>query len=275
MIVNTAPVKVVREWHPDGAKGAKVSLKKCSERIQQDYLDELVIAFARRTIAQAGNPKGVKAKAQALLSAIKKRCIYVLDPVNSEAIISARHLLCLDENKIGLCMMGGDCDCLTCCFLSCCMAVGIDGVLVGQAFNGGKVPTHVLASVNDPKSSQWYKVDPSTSLPVGQCYPASHEVEVDPLTGAVPDFDGPAPPASFVGVGAPFDPTQFAQSVRTALTQLQSFMSGLSPRDVQMLGIGEHLSHAEEATVAGDYSRAMSHINTVSQTMRRAVGMGD
>jgi hypothetical protein len=276
--VSADPVKVVRTWHPDGAKGAKVSLEKCAARIQQDYLDPLVIAFARRALAEAGNPKSTQAKGQAILDAMKKRCIYVLDPVNAEAIVSARHLLCLDENKIGMCMMGGDCDCLTCCFLSCCMAIGIDGVLVGQAFNGSKVPTHVLASIYDSKGGRWYKVDPSTKMPVGQSYPCSHEVEVDPLTGKVPDFDGPAPQASFVGVGAaaaPFNATQLTQSVRTALVQLQAFARTLSPHDIQILGIGEHLSHAEEAAATGDFARAQSHINAVAQMMSRVAGMGD
>ena len=108
------------------------------------------------------------------------------------------HYVYLPEHDVTV----SNCDELTCTLCSLLMAVGIDCKLVGQGFSSSsKVPTHVLLAAFDPASESWFKIDPSTSLPVGQSYPASSEVEVDPLTGQVPDFSGPAPDASFVGVG--------------------------------------------------------------------------
>ena len=201
MTAVVSPVPVTRRLHPEGAAGAKVSLQAVADRIRKDYTDELVVAFARRVISEAGGPRGVPAKAQALLDALHKRAKYILDPTNSEYIASARHILCLDSNNKDLCHAGGDCDELCATFCSMAMAVGIDCVIVGQAFGGARVPSHVLLAVFDPQTERWLKVDPSTNLPVGKAYPATSEVEIDPLTGAVPDFDGPAPQASFVGVG--------------------------------------------------------------------------
>jgi hypothetical protein len=108
------------------------------------------------------------------------------------------HYVYLPEHDVTV----SNCDELTCTMCSMLMAVGIDCKLVGQGFSSSsKVPTHVLLAAFDPQSETWFKIDPSTSLPVGRSYPATSEVEVDPLTGAVPDFSGPGPAASFVGVG--------------------------------------------------------------------------
>jgi len=199
-VATAAPVT---EWrpHPGGAEGAKVSLEKCSERVRKDYIDPLVVAFSRRVLNDRRDATSAKGKAQALLDAMKSRARYILDPSNAEYIASARLILCLDSTQKDYCHAGGDCDELTCTMCSMLMSVGIDCKLVGQSFTSSKVPTHVLLAAFDPQSETWFKIDPSTSLPVGRAYPASSEVEVDPLTGAVPDFSGPGPAATFVGVG--------------------------------------------------------------------------
>lgn len=226
--MNVSSVPITRRTHPPGADGAKVSLEAVAARIRADYLDELVIAFARKTIAEAGGPRGVKAKAEALLAAQKKRAPYVLDPVNAEVIVSARHVLCLDPAEAKLCMRGGDCDEQTATFCALAMAVGIDCIAIGQSFSSSKTPTHVLAAVFDPQTEKWLKVDPSSPFPVGQAYPATHEVEVDPLTGLVPDFDGPQPAASFVGIGSP----------------------GLPPRPLRRSHVGSRLGETQAEQVA-------------------------
>ncbi len=202
----TSPVPVVRRPHPDGARGAKRSLEACAERVRADYTDPFVVAFARRTLAEKGVPKGARAKAAVFLSLFGprpgSRVKYILDPSNVEYIASARHLLCLDSQNKDLCHAAGDCDELAAAFCSLCMAVGIDCVLVGAAYSrDSKVPVHVLAAIFDPSTEQWYRCDPCSQFGVGQAHPATSEVEVDPLTGKVPDFSGPNPPASFVGVG--------------------------------------------------------------------------
>ena len=205
-----AAIPPATEWrpHPGGAAGAKVSLEKCAERIRKDYVDPLVVAFARRVLQDTPSATSTKDKAQAELSAMKARARYILDPVNSEYIAAARLILCLDSSQKDYCHAGGDCDELTCTLCSMLMAVGIECKLVGQCFNTTGVPSHVLLAAFDPATETWFKIDPSTSLPAGQSYPASSEVEVDPLTGAVPDFSVAGPPATFVGVG--YVPVRYA-----------------------------------------------------------------
>lgn len=202
----TAPVPVVKRPHPDGARGAKRSLEACAERVRADYTDPFVVAFARRTLAEKGVPKGARAKAAVFLSLFGprpgSRVKYILDPSNVEYLASARHLLCLDSTNKDLCHAAGDCDELAAAFCSLCMAVGVDAVLVGAAYSrDSNVPVHVLAAIFDPATEKWYRCDPCSPMGVGQSHPATNEVEVDPLTGKVPDFSGPNPPAYFVGVG--------------------------------------------------------------------------
>ena len=71
---------------------------------------------------------------------------------------------------------------------------------------------------------------------------------------------------------AAFSPAAFQAAVTTSLAQLRAFTASLSPRDRAMLGIGEHLSHAEEAAATGDWPRAASHLTAVSQAMGRTTG---
>lgn len=66
---------------------------------------------------------------------------------------------------------------------------------------------------------------------------------------------------------AAFDASKLESAVHVALAQLQAFAAVLNARDMTVLGIGEHLSHAEEATAGGDFSRAISHMDAAAQMM--------
>lgn len=244
--VVTPPIEV--RTHPSGAAGAKVSLEQMSDRIRKDYIDPLVVSFARRVLNDRRDATTTRAKIQALLDAMKARARYILDPTNSEYIASARLILCLDSTQKDYCHAGGDCEELTATLCALLMAVGIDCKIIGQGFSSGSnVPTHVLMAAFDPSSETWIRVDPSTNLPVGKSHPATSEVEIDPLTGITPDFSEPAPAASFVGVG--MVPVRFASG---ALGYVPA--SALAP--------------SGQLAAAGPFAQAQSDLNVMVATIQ-------
>ncbi len=68
-----------------------------------------------------------------------------------------------------------------------------------------------------------------------------------------------------------FDQAAFERAVATGLAQLRAFANTLSARDLLVFGIGEHLSHAEEALAGGDFPRALSHMRAVGPQIAQAV----
>ena len=201
-MANVQSVPMEQRVHPAGAAGAKVSFEKTCERIRKDYTDPLVVSFARRVLNENRGAATTREQCVVMLAALKSRARYILDPILGEYIASARLILCLDSTQKDLCHAGGDCEELSATLCSLLMAVGIETKLIGQCFNSSGVPSHVLLEAFDSQNQTWIRIDPSTSLPVGRSHPATSEVEVDPSTGLVPDFSGPDPPATFVGVGA-------------------------------------------------------------------------
>jgi hypothetical protein len=200
-MLGEAPV-IEQRPHPNGAAGAKISFEKTCERIRKDYTDPLVVAFARRTLNDNRQAKTTAQKCQVMLDTLRAKARYTLDPILSEYVASARLILCLDSTQKDYCHAGADCEELSATLCSLLMAVGIECKLIGQSFTSSGVPSHVLIAAFAPESETWLRMDPSTSLPVGRSHPATSEVEVDPHTGLVPDFSGPDPTATFVGVGA-------------------------------------------------------------------------
>jgi hypothetical protein len=201
-MANVQSVPMEQNVHPTGAAGAKVSFEKTCERIRKDYTDPLVVSFARRVLNENRTATTTRRKCEVMLAALKSRARYILDPVLGEYIASARLILCLDSTQKDLCHAGGDCEELSATLCALLMSVGIECKLIGQCFNSSRIPSHVLLAAFDSGNEEWLRIDPSTSLPVGRSHPATSEVEVDPSTGLVPDFSGPDPPATFVGVGA-------------------------------------------------------------------------
>ena len=192
-------IKVEVRPHPGGAEGVKLSLEEVAKRIREGKDDPLVAAWARRAIQANGDPQDPKGRAQALLTQLRKDVSYVPDPVGTEMMIKPRYVLCLDPK--GLCFRGGDCDDLVITYGSAALSVGIQTKIIGEAFNGEKVPSHVLAAIFDPDSGDWLRVDPSTPYPVGEYVAGSNEVWIDPLSTAPVSLNGTSG-GRFVGVGA-------------------------------------------------------------------------
>ena len=106
-------------------------------------------------------------------------------------------------------MPAADCDDRCICFASATMSIGIETMIVGQAY-GTPQATHVICAILDPDVG-WQRVDPSAeSYPVGKYYPATREFWLDPISGSVRDDMDTKPHTlgqepehgDFIGVGA-------------------------------------------------------------------------
>lgn len=198
--------------HPPGVKGTTFSLEEMGKYIREGKDDPRLVGWAGRVLMKAGKPKSVTAQAQALLNEIRRVTMYLPDGVNSERITAPKVSLCLDEH--GLCLPAGDCDDRVVCFGSATLAMGIETMVVAQAYTGSGPDvraTHVVCAIYDPAIG-WQMVDPSTDdLPVGKVYPATKSWWMDPITSAVSSSPEGAMAAganqeaasgNFVGVGA-------------------------------------------------------------------------
>jgi transglutaminase-like putative cysteine protease len=198
---------VRQDLHPPGVEGTRYSLEEMARLIRDGRNDPRIRAWAGRTLMAAGKPTTVTAQAQALLDELRRKTIYVQDPVNTELMAKPHVTLCLDEH--GLCMPAADCDDRVVAFASATMSIGLETMVVGQSY-GTEQATHVIAAVYDPHSG-WLKVDPSAErYRVGQSYPATKEWWMDPITGSIgssataePHTLGKEPArGDFIGVGA-------------------------------------------------------------------------
>jgi hypothetical protein len=205
---------VTQDRHPPGVEGTKYSLDKMVRYIRDGRNDPRLRAFAGKVLIAAGKPKTVKGQAQAILNEIRKRTVYVQDPVNTELMATPARTLCLDEH--GLCMPAADCDDRCIAFASAMLSIGIETKIVGQAY-GTTQATHVICAVLS-ENGNWMKVDPSSEkYEVDQSYPATKEWWVDPISGTTsssaqggyPMTMGKEPEhGDFIGVGAvPVIPT--------------------------------------------------------------------
>ena len=107
------------------------------------------------------------------------------------------HYVYLPEHDVTV----SNCDDLSVALGAACMSVGIPVKVVGQAFNGGSVPSHVLIAIETKWG--WKKVDPShKTYAVGDSFPASREWWIDPLDEKTLALSG-STLGDFVGVGRP------------------------------------------------------------------------
>jgi hypothetical protein len=198
---------VKKEPHPPGVAGTKFSLQKMGEYIREGRNDPRMRGWAGRTLIAAGKPTTVKAQTQAILDELRKKTIYVQDPVNTEMMAKPHVTLCLDEHA--LCMPASDCDDRVIALGSATSSIGIETMVVAQAY-GTPQATHVILAIYDPDEG-WLRVDPSSSTyAVGQYYPATKEWWLDPISGSIAnspggpmETNGQEPEhGDFVGVGA-------------------------------------------------------------------------
>lgn len=137
-----------------------------------------------------------------------------------------------------------NCDDLTVAFGSASASVGIPTYVVGQAFNGKPLPSHVLAAIEDPVDSKQYRVDPSSKFDVGGYNFASKEWWIDPLkdkgvslaggasaeTMSAADFVG----VGWAGVGAADPNTVTGIAYNAAVTQLQTLYQAITDANISL-----------------------------------------
>lgn len=204
-------VPIRKSVHPEGEAGTHFSLQEMTKAIKGDLQDPRTVALLRgwagRALVKAGNPGTETAQAQVLLDELRKRTVYVQDPINTEMIVKPKTTLCLEDGK--LCIPASDCDDRVVALVALCMCVGIDCRIVAQAFGTDRA-THVICAIHDVKSG-WKLVDPSAKdWPVGKAHPATKQWWVDPTSGAMsmsangePVSLGKEPDhGDYIGVGA-------------------------------------------------------------------------
>ena len=98
---------VVQDKHPPGTEGTAYSLEQMAKFVRDGRNDPRVRGWAGRILVAAGKPATVKGQAEAILAALRKATVYVMDPVNSELMATPARTLCLDQH--GLCMPAADC----------------------------------------------------------------------------------------------------------------------------------------------------------------------
>lgn len=181
--------------HPVGAKGAAISLNECAKRIREGRNDPRIRAWAGEVLIEAGKPKDVTLQAQAILDEFRRKTMYVPDPVRTEMMVAPKNTLCLDKH--GLCLRVRDCDDGVIALGSAYMSIGIPVRVLGQAFSGTSVPTHVLLEIETPQG--WKAVEPThDTYAVGEKFFATREWRIDPLSDKEAKVEGFG---DFVGVG--------------------------------------------------------------------------
>lgn len=90
--------KVERQRQPNGEDGVRFSLKKVCLMIAEGRIHPDVRAWTTKQLAAVGNPKGPRARAEALLNAVRKQSGWVPDPTDSEFMAGA-HLTLGDGTK--------------------------------------------------------------------------------------------------------------------------------------------------------------------------------
>ena len=134
------------------------------------------------------------------------------------------------------------CDDLTTALGSATASVGIPTYVVGQAFNGDSMASHVLVGVEDPQTHVQYHVDPSSkTFSVGGHHFATKEWWIDPtkevkvtLSGTEKKISsGETLDADFVGVGAgPMTITGAAYDA--VVTQIQAAWQSIADANVNL-----------------------------------------
>src|SRR5580692_113192 len=172
-------IKIDSHSYDQGPKGVGFSLLEVARRIREGKDDLYVKSWAGKVLIDAGKPTNTIEQAQAILDAVRKRTMFVPDPVGTEMNAAARYTLCLDDK---LCIPASDCDDLSVAVGSALMSMGIPVQVVGQSFKGKKDhPTHVLVAA-DTKLG-WKLIDAThPTFSVGEAFPASKEWWVDPMS---------------------------------------------------------------------------------------------
>lgn len=132
------------------------------------------------------------------------------------------HYVYLPEHDVTV----SNCDDLVVAFGSATLSVGIPTKIIGEAFDFKPVASHVLAAIQDTRTGEWLRVDPSTNKPVGEYVPGTSEEWIDPMAQGVTGVSGDAS-GDFVGVG-----NVGATSIENRMKRLYERRPDLKPQGV-------------------------------------------
>jgi hypothetical protein len=150
---------IVSREHPVGDPGGRLSIEEVARFATAGRGHPVVIAWVGHCLKAAGGPQGDVEKARAILDAVRKDTVYMLDPVWIEHMRGAHLTLS------GL-FPGVDCDDATIAFLAACLACGIRCAAVGHGFDKSGTIGHVLGAIES--GGKWYYGDASVKdVPLG------------------------------------------------------------------------------------------------------------
>jgi len=195
-----AGLAVTEEPYPQGEAGITRSVAEVKAKVQASIKDARLRGWAGKVLIDAGRPKTVRGKFEALLNAVRKQTVYAPDPLGTDYMVTATGTLCLQP---GLCVPAADCDDLTIALVSAAITVGLDAYIIKQNFKTQRMQ-HVLAAVRDPSDGSFIYADPSTSMAIGQRVPGASEEVIDPLAGFTPVI---------IGVGAVWDGAEWQGNI--------------------------------------------------------------
>jgi hypothetical protein len=194
-----AGVKVDHRPWPGTKPGLKITREVMALKIREGMHTPSVRALAGQILRDAGFPKTIHDRAEALRSYVKMHVGYAPDPQFSEMVVAAPISLCLDGV---MCMPIGDCDDATVACQSLIGAAGMDARFFHIEYGAG-VQTHMMGAVRDD-AGKWLEVDATTDHPVGYETKCSRKALVDPFDDKTFDLGAGAGGGSFIGVGKAF-----------------------------------------------------------------------
>lgn len=196
-------VPVVTRPHPRGLAGVQEGAREIGRRMVQGMRSRRVATWARNVVKAAGAQLGDRGYADptrvvsALFAAWKQEVAFIADPVNTELMIGAEQLLCLDPRPGG-CVPAGDCDDQLIGLGAAIMTCGIP-VWIRLRWYKGQPQAHVvLIYDSNPRGGGPAKcIDPSVED--GQCSDAPYTTEII----IEPDSGEDSAQGVFVGIGQP------------------------------------------------------------------------
>jgi len=149
--------------HPRGNDGARVSIWTIAGAVARGRVNPDVIAWSRKVIADAGRPSEPAAQVAALLDAVRASHFYIADPIDTQLLVAPECFLGACDGRV---IQGAACGTLTLALASALASIGINVVVVGQAFAEDKHITHVLVAA-EVAPGDWRYAEPSRDVPVG------------------------------------------------------------------------------------------------------------
>jgi len=204
---------------PRGYEGGAYGLDKLADYIDRSMHDPLVIEDTRQTLMRSGvlnvrgRPDPTKI-VRAIFEDQKKRVGFVRDPVDTELMVHARYLLCLDPN--GPCVPAGDCDDQVIAVASRVMCAGVP-VRLRLRWYKGQGLSHITIEYDRSMrlEGDWVCLDPSRED--GRCNETEYEHQVIREVHMGHERHG-----TFVGMGGDYSGSMGADDKQVTLSTEES-----------------------------------------------------